>query len=255
MSDKMAIVLDIDKLLAIVKDSSPPGIRPGEQVKRIGVEEYQVEDFHADLLNECTSIASHLKLGNFSSKEAGNLLAYFLLDYGSNLYSFGYSETTWKYWTALSSFAHFLGESFLNSFYYAAISNEWEFLKNLPAVPPNPAEEEGVILYCSMQNIGLPDNFKDNIWFEAVNNIENKNFVSFEKILKEISNYWMGETEWETFARGHAPHYEPVICALTAIARYNGYEPYKLDTRELNFLEPGLTISQDAQWYRQIIKD
>lgn len=189
------------------------------------------------------------------------------LHVASLLFSLGAAPAVWKKWLALSSFGYFLQHDLHSTYLYAVLADEWAFLA---MAPKQPSKSKQTDIQCFEKLLGVraevdhqlpaPDmralyeeyegyGYNDYcvLLTEAV---PAQDYEQVETCLIRIYEAW-AHIDWDHSTPELYPEFEPVPCALAALAYQAGYRPRHLPDQVWRFYEPGLAGGASQNFYQK----
>jgi hypothetical protein len=187
------------------------------------------------------------------------------LHVASLLFSLGAAPAEWKKWLALSSFGYFLQQALGFARVYAVLADEWPFLATLPK-HPSPTKQTAVQCFEKLLGLAveiehkLPGADMRTLYEEyegysyndycvlLTEAIPAQAYAQIESCLIHIYQGW-SHIDWDKSEPELYPEFEPVPCALAALAYRAGYRPQQLPPEVQRFYELGLTVGPTQNLY------
>jgi hypothetical protein len=229
-----------------VKIDSSQIIIASDSVRRLGADQFQ-DKILPDFKRRLDSIDKLLAESRVNLSNATTMLTSLVNEFTSLLYSVGVSHNVWRHWSAVTAFGLLLSGEIARSAQYAALGNEWEFIKTLPDVKINSQQESDLVTWMlltgkPLSTIPKLEDERRNPWLRLARSIPSQDHETTEESLKIIADFWIEETggDWNNFYYGRYPVFETPICAVAALARHQGFVPTSLNSEQYRFLEAGL---------------
>lgn len=185
----------------------------------------------------------------------------------SLLYTLGKPSAVWKTWLALSSFGYLLQRDYHSARLYGVLSDEWDYLATVPKTPSGIRQTD---TQCFEKLLDLdveidhklpaPDmrelyqvygdyNY-DDYCVLLTESIPARDHAQTEECLIHIYEGW-AQIDWDQSTPETYPEFEPVPCALAALAYQMGYRPQHLPEEVRRFYGPGLSVAESRNLFQK----